>query len=209
MFSKYVSGTETTPLLSTVKTKLLLSIIATAMVAAAVTISTPAKAGDQKSFPGAMCRAQGAQDNPNLSVSSHGTISNMSTTSSLKVDCPIVQDFTHHELTTIPNPGSLLGSTITVDDKHPTQDVICQFRLHDQKGQSLGVDNTVRSQGTNPPGGFQDLFFPPVNVVLPTFSKTYYHINCTLPPAIINSNGTLSTSGVKIYGVSEGGNTDF
>jgi hypothetical protein len=100
-----------------------------------------------------------------------------------------------------------LAEQIVLEDKHPTQNVVCQFYQHDIYFQPHDAVNMVQSQRTNTLGQPQIIYLPLIHLYGGLYNPTYYHINCTIPLAIPNSNDTLSTSGIHLYEIHEYGDS--
>ncbi|MEO0605590.1 MAG: hypothetical protein AAF211_29430 [Myxococcota bacterium] len=145
--------------------------------------STQAHAVDNwSSFPGAKCVQSGTSGTPDVFL---GRISNLHTTQSLTVACPIDRQ-------NVFDGGIAPNSSVWVIDDHPTQSVRCTLYARD-----MTTNTTVFSEFEQTAAGRNSS--APVEL---SFSNAHtsnadevYHFSCVIPP---NSGGTSRVLGILI-----------
>jgi hypothetical protein len=166
-----------------------------------VTTTSSAFAADVKTYPAQLCVKEGFNQGE-LSVGAFGEISNQSTTSALKVTCPIVRDDF--------DGGFPVSAFVTVKDLNPgaafQDNFVCAFTETNISHQHLNIDNRSTTGTTS--GAFQVVGFGPFNN---TNSAAYYRLTCSIPRAIpnpANPNAKI-TSSMRTYTVTENGDTNI
>ena len=133
------------------------------LLSALLFLSQPALAVDSKTLPGSACQPTTSTYAANL-VISKGAIYNSSTTSSIKVVCPIIDD----------TSGDLDYTYLYVYDGHSTSAIECNLYSRDISSAATGDSDSDSSTGT----GSQTLTFLDVGG---TAGDYYQYLECTIP----------------------------
>jgi len=144
----------------------LLATLSVAAVVAGLGTST-AQAGDYKAFPGAMCVRNNDYSGGTLYNGSSGRLFNSSTTSWLRVVCPIVRDN---------ETGSPSFQVIAID-QYLSDGVACRGVSSKRDGTASNMTAVVTSQGNASTGIAINL-----GGVASKENFGHHHILCSIPP---------------------------
>lgn len=126
-----------------------------------------AQAGDYKAFPGSMCVRNNDYSGGTLYYGSSGRLFNTSTTSWLRVICPIVRDN---------ETGSPSFQAIVID-QHLSDGVACRAVSNSRDGTANNMTAVVTSQGNASTGKEINL-----GGVASKENFGHHHILCSIPP---------------------------
>lgn len=162
---------------------------------AGLLLSSSSYANDDKTFPGSMCvKYQDLNENEAstgiLRVSNSATVSNDSTTNTLRVICPIVKD------NVAGADQRIISARVVVIDQHPTEAVVCRvsatFRSNGQN-----VSDPIGPTRSSANGDPDFLNFGQLNTGTPA-QRRHYFIRCNIPPKFAGD-----ASHIVSYSVSE------
>ena len=162
-----------------------------------------------------MCVAEGAPGNPNFQIALNGgsIITNTSTTSELSVVCPIVRD--NVELSSVnPPAGNPTKVKVFFLDQNPDTTIFGSIRctLFSRNSDGNVVASTL-GRSDNPTNEFGGLSLNPLRYQDNSIGgglggRGYMQMQCTLPKAVVGSNGLKKVSGIRAYEVRENLTTD-
>lgn len=137
-----------------------------------------AQAGDYKVFPGTMCRPN-SDYSPNgyAYYGTSGRVFNSSSTSWLRVLCPIVRD----------NETGSVGTQVVVIDQNLSSGVACRTISSKRDGTANNMTAVVTSSGNGSNGMFLNL-----GNLASKENYGYHHISCAIPPKGADASAVAS-----------------
>ncbi|MEM6925809.1 MAG: hypothetical protein AAF602_02675 [Myxococcota bacterium] len=160
-----------------------MTILRIAFLTSLAFASTQAHAVDNwSSFPGAKCVQSGTSGTPDVFL---GRISNLHTTQSLTVACPVDRQ-------NVFDGGIAPNSSVWVIDDHPTQRVSCRLYSRDMSTNNTEFSELERTAASRDSSLPVELSF---DLSHDATADEVYHFSCVLPP---NSGGTSRILGVLI-----------